>query len=250
MKLPALEKAVMQRKTRCDVKKEPLEDAPDIIEIDSDEETKNIKSSPHTKDVKVSLETLRLKPAATSLVIRHPQTARRGAGLCLGSMRATSSGKTSDNKTETAETSDIKTENKTYNEFEVAQTLVGLKDAQPKSGNICKLQSAEKKTEDKPSKLKLKRVPRLTKHTEQLTLKDEPKEEEAKKDEPKKDGPSDNGKPEGHSEVSKSPANYDKEQVDAMHLEVEEMIQQRKTDVDITSHMDTLKGILVIEYKR
>ena len=134
-------------------------------------------------------------------------------------MRATSSGKTSDSKTETAETSDIKTENKTYNEFEVTQTLVGLKDAQPKSGNIHKLQSAEKKTEDKPSKLKLKRVPRITKQTEQLTLKDKSKQEEATKDEP-----SGNGKPEGHSEVSSSPANYDKEQVDAMHLEVEEMI--------------------------
>ena len=31
-----------------------------------------------------------------------------------------------------------------------------------------------------------------------------------------------------------------------MHLEVEEMIQQGKTDVDITSHMGTLKGILVL----
>ena len=129
MKLPALEKAVMQRKTRCAVKKEPLEDAPDIIEVYSDEESKKIKSSPPAKNVKVSLETLKFKPAAASPVIRCPQTARRGTGFYLGSMRGTSSGKTSD----------IKTENKTYNEFEVAQTLVGLKDAQPKSGNIHKL---------------------------------------------------------------------------------------------------------------
>ena len=117
MKLPALEKAMMQRKTRCAVKKKPLEDAPYIIEVDSDDKTKIIKSSPPTKNVKVSLETLRLKPAATSPVFRCPQTPRRGTGFCLGSMRATSSGKTSDSKTGTAETSDIKTENKTYNKF-------------------------------------------------------------------------------------------------------------------------------------
>ena len=62
----------------------------------------------------------------------------------------------------------------------------------------------------------------------------------------KKDEPSGNSKPEGCTEISSTPANYDKEQVDAMHLEVEEMIQQGKTDVDITSRMDTLKGILVL----
>ena len=87
----------------------------------------------------MSIETLRFEPAAASPVIRCPQITRRGTGFHLGSMRATSSGKTSDSKTETAEPSDIKTGNKTYNEFEVAQTLVGLKEAQPKSGNICKL---------------------------------------------------------------------------------------------------------------
>ena len=96
-------------------------------------------SQAHLKNVKVSLETLRFKPAAASSIIRHLQTARRGTGFLLGSMRGTSSGKTSDSKTETAETSDIKIKNKTYNKFEVAQTLVCLKDAKPKSGNIHKL---------------------------------------------------------------------------------------------------------------
>ena len=84
MKQPTLEKAVTQRKTRCAVKKEPLEDAPDIIEVYSDVETKKIKSSPPTKNVKVSLETLRFKPAATSPVIRCPQTVKRGTGFHLG----------------------------------------------------------------------------------------------------------------------------------------------------------------------
>ena len=93
----------------------------------------------------MSLETLKFKPAASSPVIRHPQTARKGTGFHLGSMRATSSGETSDSKTETAEICDTKTKNKTDNKFEVAQTLVGLKDTQSKSGNICKLQSAERK---------------------------------------------------------------------------------------------------------
>ena len=49
MKLPALEKAMMQRKTRCAVKKEFLEDAPDIIEVYSDEETKKNQVKPTYK---------------------------------------------------------------------------------------------------------------------------------------------------------------------------------------------------------
>ena len=138
----------------------------------------------------MSLETITFKPAATSPVIRHPQAARRGTEFHLGSTRATPSGKTSDSKTETAETIGIKPENKTYNEFQVGQTLAGLKDAQPKSGNICKLCSAEKKTEDKSHKLQLKRVPRIMKQTEQLTI-----EEEAKKQEPNKDNKENKEKP-------------------------------------------------------
>ena len=130
-------------------KKDPLDEQPEIIDV-HDEQDKNEnepmkKSSPITKNVKVSIETFTLKPIMP-LVISHPQTARRSRGFCLGGQIGWT-GKTSDSKD---------TEQKpgpSDNELEAARSLVGMKEAQPKSGSICNLRNREitEKQESKDS---------------------------------------------------------------------------------------------------
>ena len=79
----------------------------------------------------------------------------------------------------------------TYNEFEVAKTLVGLKDAQLKSSNICNLQSGAEtiETEVKVAKHKIKTTPKMKKEKLDKATNDEPKKEEPQKNEPKKEEP-------------------------------------------------------------
>ena len=79
----------------------------------------------------------------------------------------------------------------TYNEFEVAKTLVGLKDAQPKSSNIHNLQSDAEtiETEVKVAKCKIKTTPKMKKEKLDKAMNDEPKKEEPQKEEPQKEEP-------------------------------------------------------------
>ena len=90
-----------------------------------------MKKSPVTKNVKVSIETLTLKPVLP-LMISRPQTARRGRGFHPGGTKKGWVGKTNDNDSENKVAP-------SYNE--ATKSLVGLKEAQPKTGSICNLRS-------------------------------------------------------------------------------------------------------------
>ena len=155
MKLPALEKAVaIAQKTRAkkeppdkqsQEEKDPLDAQPEIIEVDDMEPKKvQVKLSPKEKHLQVSIETLTLK-SVLPVEVSHPQTARRGRDFHPGRGKRAWTGKTSDNS-----------ENKTKptpscNELEAAQSLVGMKEPQPKSESIHKLKSydAKQTTESK-----------------------------------------------------------------------------------------------------
>ena len=112
-----------------------------LIEVNDMEPKKvQVKLSPKEKHLQVSIETLTLKP-----VLSHPQTAQRSRGFCPGGGKRMWTGKTSDNsENETKPTP-------SYNELEAAQSLVGMKEPQPKLGSIHKLRSydAKKTTEIK-----------------------------------------------------------------------------------------------------
>ena len=139
-----MEKALAQ-KTKVKVKKEPMDEdeplgsSPEVILV-SDEQEKEEKPAvkeypPKGKDLKVTIETLTLRPVIPVDVNKHPQTARRGRGFCPDAPKPRWLGKTP-----------------TYNELEAAQTLVGLKQDQPKQGSIHNLRNKdiqeEKEEED------------------------------------------------------------------------------------------------------
>ena len=109
---------------------EPLGSSPEVISV-SDEQEKEEKptvkeGSPKSKDLKVTIETLTLRPMIPVDVNKHPQTARRGRGFCPDASKPRWLGKTP-----------------TYNELEAAQTLVGLKQDQPKQGSIRNLRNKD-----------------------------------------------------------------------------------------------------------
>ena len=118
---------------------EPLGSSPDVILV-SDEQEKEEKPTvkeypPKSKDLKVTIETLTLRPMIPVDVNKCPQTARRGRGFCPDAPKPRWLGKMP-----------------TYNELEAAQTLVGLKQDQPKQGSIRNLRNKdiqeEKEEED------------------------------------------------------------------------------------------------------
>ena len=130
-----MEKAVAQ-KTKVKVKKEPMDEdeplgsSPEVISV-SDEQEKEEKPTvkedpPKSKDLKVTIETLTLRPMIPVDVNKHLQTARRGRGFHPDAPKARWLGKTP-----------------TYNEREAAQTLVGLKQDQPKQGSISNLRNKD-----------------------------------------------------------------------------------------------------------
>ena len=102
---------------------EPLGSSPEVISV-SDEREKEEKPTvkeypPKSKDLKVTVETLTLRPMIPVDVNKCPQTARRGRGFHPDAPKPRWLGKMP-----------------TYNELEAAQTLVGLKQDQPKQGSI------------------------------------------------------------------------------------------------------------------
>ena len=111
-------------------KDEPLGSSPEVISVRDEqekEEKPTIKEdSPKSKDLKVTIETLTLRPVIPVDVNKRPQTARRGRGFCPDASKPRWLGKTP-----------------TYNELEAAQTLVGLKQDQPKQGSICNLRNKD-----------------------------------------------------------------------------------------------------------
>ena len=109
---------------------EPLGSSPEVISV-SDEQEKEEKPTvkeypPKSKDLKVTIETLTLRPVIPVDVNKRPQTARRGRGFHPDAPKPRWLGKTP-----------------TYNELEVAQTLVGLKQDQPKQGSIRNLRNKD-----------------------------------------------------------------------------------------------------------
>ena len=106
---------------------EPLGSSPEVILV-SDEQEKEEKPTvkedpPKSKDLKVTIETLTLRPMILVDVNKCPQTARRGRGFCPDAPKPRWLGKMP-----------------TYNELEAAQTLVGLKQDQPKQGSFHNLE--------------------------------------------------------------------------------------------------------------
>ena len=109
---------------------EPLGSSPEVISV-SDEQEKEEKPTvkeypPKSKDLKVTIETLTLRPMIPVDVNKRPQTARRGRGFRPDAPKPRWLGKTP-----------------TYNELEAAQTLVGLKQDQPKQGSIRNLRNKD-----------------------------------------------------------------------------------------------------------
>ena len=126
----------MAQKTKVKVKKEPMDEdeplrsSPEVISVSDEqekEENPTIKEdSPKSKDLKVTIETLTLAPMIPVDVNKRPQTARRGRGFRPDASKPRWLGKMP-----------------TYNELEAAQTLVGLKQDQPKQGSICNLRNKD-----------------------------------------------------------------------------------------------------------
>ena len=126
----------MAQKTKVKVKKEPMDEdeplgsSPEVILV-SDEQEKEEKPTvkedpPKSKDLKVTIETLTLRPVIPVDVNKYPQTARRGRGFHPDAPKPRWLGKTP-----------------MYNELEAAQTLVGLKQDQPKQGSIRNLRNKD-----------------------------------------------------------------------------------------------------------
>ena len=135
-----MEKAVAQ-KTKVKVKKEPMDEdeplgsSPEVISVrdEQEKEKPTVKEdSPKSKDLRVTIETLTLRPVIPVDVNKHPQTARRGRGFHPDASKPRWLGKMP-----------------TYNELEAAQTLVGLKQDQPKQGSIRNLRNKDIQEEKK-----------------------------------------------------------------------------------------------------
>ena len=109
---------------------EPLGSSPEVISVSDGqekEEKPTVKEDPpKSKDLKVTIEILTLRPMILVDVNKHPQTTRRGRGFHPDAPKPRWLGKTP-----------------TYNELEAAQTLVGLKQDQPKQGSIRNLRNKD-----------------------------------------------------------------------------------------------------------
>ena len=217
-------------------KKDPLDTQPEIIEVDDMEPKKiQLKLSPKEKDLQVSIETLTLKSVLPVAVeVSCPQTAQRGRGFCPGGGKRAWTGKTSENS-----------ENKTkptpsYNELKAAQSIVGMKEPQSKSGDICKLRSYDTKqtteskdiVEIKPQqqvkpKLKCQGRINIKKETEtDINKEDVVKEKPDRKTEEAAEKP----------EVSEA----------TLREEMQTLITESQGEIDTRSHTDTRKGIIAL----
>ena len=108
----------------------PLGSSPEVISV-SDEQEKEEKPTvkedpPKSKDLKVTIETLTSRLVIPVDVNKCPQFARRGRGFRPDAPKPRWLGKMP-----------------TYNELEAAQTLVGLKQDQPKQGSIRNLRNKD-----------------------------------------------------------------------------------------------------------
>ena len=198
-----------------------------ILSVMTEPKKVQVKSCPKEKHLQVSIETLTLKPVLL-VEVSHPQPARRGRGFRPGGGKRVWTGKTSDNsENETKATL-------SYNELEAAQSLVGMKEPQPKLGSICKLRSYDtKQTTESKDIVEIKpqqQVKPKLKCQGRIKIKKEI-ETDIKKNDVVQEKP-DHKMEETAEKPEVSEA--------TLHEEVQTLITEGKGDVEIRSHIDTL----------